>query len=250
MAAGNLLVIQAGGPTQVINESLCSVLDAERQKPGARRVFGARRGFEGLIRGHLADLSALTEDQISQVRRSPGAVLGSSRVKPSEPELERILEHLRKNEIHQALLIGGNGTMHAALALSEFSSGRNYELQVVGVPKTVDNDIPGTDRCPGYASAAKFVAQSTRDLGMDVRSLAQPVSILETMGRDVGWLAAASVMAKNHPGAAPHLVYIPEVPFDTDRFLADLDGVLRKQGWAIVVVSEGIRNGAGRPVYE
>jgi 6-phosphofructokinase 1 len=250
MAAGNLLVIQAGGPTQVINESLSAILDAERHQPGAGRVFGARRGFEGLIRGDLANLSALTEAQINQVRRSPGAVLGSSRVKPSEPEFEKILEHLRKNEIHQALLIGGNGTMHAALALSQFSRGRNYDLQVIGVPKTVDNDIQGTDRCPGYASAANFVAQSTRDLGMDVRSLAQPVSILETMGRDVGWLAAASVMAKSDPCAAPHLVYIPEVPFDTDRFLADLDAVLRKQGWAIVVVSEGIRNSAGRPVYE
>lgn len=250
MGGGNLLVVQAGGPTQVINESLCAVLDAERRQAGSRKVFGARRGLEGLIRGELADLSFLTEARLERIRRSPGAVLGSSRVKPSETEMDRILEHLRKQDIHQALLIGGNGTMHAALALSRFCNRQDYELQVIGIPKTVDNDIQGTDRCPGYASAAHFVAQSTQDLGMDVRSLVQPVSILETMGRDVGWLAAASVMGKKDVSDAPHLVYIPEVPFDTDQFLADLDAVIAKQGWAIVVVSEGIRDQAGRPVHE
>lgn len=250
MAGGNLLVIQAGGPTQVINESLCAVLDAERQQPRSGKVLGARNGLEGLICGKLADLSLLTEAQLERIRCSPGAVLGSSRVKPSEPEMDRIVGHLRKHEIHQALLIGGNGTMHAALALSQFCKRQNYEFQVIGIPKTVDNDIQGTDRCPGYASAAHFVAQSTQDLGMDVRSLTQPVSILETMGRDVGWLAAASVMGKKDTSDAPHLVYIPEVPFDTDQFLVNLDAVLARQGWAIVIVSEGIRDHTGRPVYE
>jgi 6-phosphofructokinase len=246
MAGGNLLVVQAGGPTQVINESLCAALE----EPTAGKVFGARRGFEGLIRGELAYLSSLTESQLERIRRSPGAVLGSSRVRPSEAEMDVILDHLRRRDIHQALLIGGNGTMQAALLLSRFSRSRNYELQIIGIPKTVDNDIQGTDRCPGYASAAHFVAQSTRDLGMDVRSLAQPVSILETMGRDVGWLAAAAVMARKDTADAPHLVYIPEVSFDTEKFLADLDSILRKQDWAIVVVSEGIRDAAGRLVYE
>ena len=250
MAGGNLLLIQAGGPTQVINESLYAALDETRQRNGAGKVFGARRGLEGLIRGEMADLSALTQSQLDQIRKSPGAVLGSSRVKPSNEKMSGILAHLREREIHQVLLIGGNGTMQAALALSRFCRHESYELQVIGIPKTVDNDINGTDRCPGYASAAHFIAQSTRDLGLDVRSLPQPVSILETMGRDVGWLAAATVMAKKDEHDAPHLVYIPEVPFELDKFLADLEGILRKQDWAIVVVSEGIRDGAGRPVYE
>jgi ATP-dependent phosphofructokinase / diphosphate-dependent phosphofructokinase len=250
MDGGNLLLIQAGGPTQVINESLYAALDETRQQRSAGKVFGARRGLEGLIRGEMVDLSLLTQTQLEQIRNSPGAVLRSSRVKPSNEEMSGILKHLRAREIHQVLLIGGNGTMQAALALSRFCHSERYELQVIGIPKTVDNDIKGTDRCPGYASAAHFIAQSTRDLGMDVRSLSQPVSILETMGRDVGWLAAATVMAKRDKHDAPHLIYIPEIPFELEKFLADLDGTLQRQDWAIVVVSEGIRDSAGRPVYE
>jgi len=148
------------------------------------------------------------------------------------------------------VFIGGNGTMHAALMISRFARKAGYELQVIGVPKTVDNDINGTDRCPGFASAARYVAQSTRDLGMDVRALSQPVSVLETMGRNVGWLAAASVMAKRDANDAPHLVYIPEVPFAMEKFLGDLDAVLKKQDWAIVVVSEGLKDEKGEPVFE
>jgi ATP-dependent phosphofructokinase / diphosphate-dependent phosphofructokinase len=250
MAGGNLLLIQAGGPTQVINESLYAAVDETRRQSVASRIFGAKRGLEGLVHGELADLSLLTQTQLEQIRNSPGAVLRSSRVKPSEMEMSEILKHLREHEIRQALLIGGNGTMQAARSLSQYCRRERYELQVIGIPKTVDNDINGTDRCPGYASAAHFIAQSTRDLGMDVRSLSQPVSILETMGRDVGWLAAATVMAKKSKQDAPHLVYIPEIAFELDRFLADLEEILRRQDWAIVVVSEGIRDGGGRPVYE
>ncbi|MFP5207898.1 MAG: diphosphate--fructose-6-phosphate 1-phosphotransferase [Acidobacteriota bacterium] len=250
MGAGNLVVIQAGGPTAVVNASLYAVLDSERRQKTSGRIFGSRNGLQGLIRGDLVDLGFLTSSQLELLRHSPGAMLGSSRVKPSEAELTGILRDLRERDIHQALFIGGNGTMHAALMISRFCKQANYEMQVVGIPKTVDNDINGTDRCPGYGSAARYVAQSTRDLGMDVRALAQPVSVLETMGRHVGWLAAASVMAKRSAQDAPHMVYIPEVPFEMDVFLTDLDTTLRKQNWAIVVVSEGLRDSAGRPVYE
>jgi 6-phosphofructokinase 1 len=234
----------------VVNESLYGVLNAERQHGNARKVFGARRGLQGLIHDDMADLGFLTTSQLEQIRRSPGAALGTSRANPTDAEMARILRYLEAREIHQALFIGGNGTMHAALRMSRFSKQEKYELQVIGIPKTVDNDIRGTDRCPGYASAARYVAQSTRDLGMDVRSLSQPVSILETMGRHVGWLAAASVAGKRNDREAPHLVYLPEVPFDTDHFIGELDAVLKRQDWAIVVVSEGIRDKAGKPVYE
>jgi ATP-dependent phosphofructokinase / diphosphate-dependent phosphofructokinase len=250
MAGTNLLVIQAGGPTAVVNESLYAVLDSQRQQRNGRRVFGARSGLQGLIEDNLVDLGFLTSSQLELLRHSPGAALGTSRVKPSEAEMSRILSHLRGRDIHQALFIGGNGTMHAALMMSRFCKQENYELQVIGVPKTVDNDINATDRSPGYASAARYVAQSTRDLGMDVRALPQPVSIFETMGRHVGWLAAASVAAKRGEHDAPHLIYLPEVPFDIDRFIADLDAVLKRQDWAIVVVSEGLKDKAGCPVYE
>lgn len=250
MAGTNLLVIQAGGPTAVVNESLFAVLDSQRQHQNGRKVFGARSGLQGLIHDNLVDLGFLTTAQLEVLRRSPGAALGTSRVKPKEDELSRIVDRLRERDIHQALFIGGNGTMHAALMISRFCKQQNYELQVVGVPKTVDNDIQATDRCPGYASAAHYVAQSTRDLGMDVRALPQPVSILETMGRHVGWLAAAAAAAKRSEHDAPHLVYLPEVPFDVDVFIADLEAVLKRQDWAIVVVSEGLKDKDGLPVFE
>lgn len=250
MTDGNLLLVQAGGPTPVVNESLYGVLDAQQRNASRRRIFGTRKGLQGLIRNELVDLGRLTRRDLELVRRSPGALLGSSRVKPSAAEMDTVLKHLREHEIHQAVFIGGNGTMLAALMISEFCKKAGYEIQVIGVPKTIDNDINGTDRCPGFASAAHYVAQSTRDLGMDVRALPQPVSILETMGRHVGWVAAASVMARRNADDAPHLVYIPEVPFVMEQFLANLDAVLRKQDWAIVVVSEGIKDEKGAPVFE
>jgi 6-phosphofructokinase 1 len=214
------------------------------------KIFGARHGLEGLIRGNVVDLGELANTQLERLRRTPGAALGSSRAKPSQSEMERILCFLRKLDIHRVLFIGGNGTMRAAHMFSEFCNKLGYELSLIGVPKTIDNDITGTDRCPGYASAARYVAQSTRDLGMDLRSLPQPVSIFETMGRDVGWLAGASAAGKQDEEDAPHLVYVPEVPFEVEKFLSDLEGILRKQSWAVVVVSEGIRDGAGRPIYQ
>ncbi len=140
--------------------------------------------------------------------------------------------------------------MHGAEAVSRHCRNCGYEIQVVGIPKTVDNDISVTDRCPGYASAARYVAQSTRDLGMDVRSLPQPVSILETMGRSVGWLAAASAAGKRDEEDAPHLVYLPERAFDMEEFLGSLERIVVRQGWAIVVVAEGIRDSNGQFVYQ
>ena len=250
MAGTNLLVIQAGGPTAVVNESLFAVVDAQRQQRNGRKVFGARSGLQGLIQDKLVDLEFLTAAQLEVLRNSPGAALGTSRVKPSDVELAQIVDRLRRREIHQALFIGGNGTMHAALMISRFCKEQGYELQVIGVPKTVDNDIRATDRCPGYASAAHYVAQSTRDLAMDLRALPQPVSILETMGRHVGWLAAASVAGKRNEAEAPHLVYLPEVSFNVDEFINDLEAVLKRQDWAIVVVSEGFKDEEGRPVFE
>jgi ATP-dependent phosphofructokinase / diphosphate-dependent phosphofructokinase len=250
MADGNLLVVQAGGPTQVLNETLCGALDEAYRQGSHRKIFGSRRALQGMIHGDLVHLSFLTSAQTDLIRRSPGAALGSSRIKPSSEDLESVVRNLRAHDIHQIVFIGGNGSMHAAREIHSFAKRQNYDIQVVGAPKTIDNDINGTDRCPGYASAARYIAQSTRDLGMDLRSLPQPVTILETMGRGVGWVAAASTLAKRDAEDAPHLVYIPEVPFDLDCFLSRLDAVLKAQGWAVVVVAEGIRDKHGKAVYE
>src|SRR5215813_3226496 len=249
MGADNLLILQGGGPTPVVNATLASAL-TEAHRRGKRKIFGARHSIEGLIGDQLIDLSNYTAAQLKRLSRTPGAALGSSRVKATEQDLQSIISRLRKLDIHEALFIGGNGTMRAAHAFSEFCRHERYELRIIGVPKTIDNDIEGTDRCPGYGSAARYVAQSTRDLGMDVRALPQPVSILETMGRSVGWLAAASAIARRDEQDAPQLLCLPEIPFIVDKFLAALDRILKKQNWAIVVVCEGIRDSDGNPVYE
>ena len=153
-------------------------------------------------------------------------------------------------DVRQLVFMGGNGTMAGAAIVSDFCRKQKFDVQIMGVPKTIDNDIAATDRCPGFASAARYVAQSTLDLSMDIRSLPQPVSIFETLGRDVGWLSASSTLSRVDPDDAPHLVYVPEVAFSVEKFLGDLDAVVSRIGWAVVVVSEGICYGDGTPVFE
>jgi len=246
----NLLVLQGGGPTPVVNASLFGVIDQARRSEKISGMFGARFGIEGAIKGDLVDLSALSGGELQKLRRSPGAALGSTRYKATDNDLEKLIENLKRNDIRIMIVIGGNGSLQSVPVIFDAAQRFKHDLSIIGVPKTIDNDIPGTDRCPGYASAARYVAQSVRDLGMDVRSLPQPVSIYETMGRSVGWLAAASVLAKLDEHHAPHLVYLPERPFDQDRFLGDIDTTVRKHGWAVAVVTEGVRSADGKPVYE
>ena len=241
----NLLVLQGGGPTPVLNASLFGVIDEAARSGRFKRILGARFGIEGLIKSDLVELSSLPTIELQKLRTSPGASLGSTRYKASDADLESILQNLRASDVRALIVIGGNGSLRGAQAISDAA-----DICVIGVPKTIDNDIPATDRCPGYASAARYVAQSVRDLGMDVRGLPQPVSIYETMGRSVGWLAAASVLGKLDEDHAPHLVYLPERAFDVQRFLGDIDRTVRKHGWAVAVVTEGIKSASGQPVFE
>jgi len=249
MAACNLMLVQGGGPTAVFNASLAACIEEARSDRSVHKIYGARFGTAGLSRGEVCDLTGISVSELSLLRNTPGAALGSSRFKPSEEDLHRELDTLRALDVHHMLFLGGNGTMHGALLFAEFCSTQGYSIEVVGIPKTVDNDLSGTDRSPGFASAARYVAQSTQDLGLDLRSLPQPVTILETMGRSVGWLAAAAVLARNSAGGAPHIVLVPEVPFDQDAFLAAVQQVVTRQGWAVVVAAEGICNADGSLVY-
>lgn len=250
MTARNLLIVQGGGPTQVLNATLAAIVDEARASGAFGQLYGARMGLKGFADGAFVDLNHLSTAQLAALRVSPGAALGTSRVKLSAADLDSLLAHLRRLDIHDLLLCGGNGTMCGADAVAAFCAASGYEARVLGIPKTVDNDIASTDRCPGYASAARYIAQSARDLGADVRSLPQPISILETMGRSVGWLAAATAAGKRCEEDAPHLVYIPELPFYMEEFLSSLDRIVARQGWAIVAVAEGIRNPDGSFVYQ
>ena len=246
----NIIVVQGGGPTPVLNATLAGILQEACLHNKIGRILGAQSGVAGIARDEIVELGNLSPAALDRLRLTPGAALGSSRSKPSPDQLDRIVQNLRHLDARYLLMIGGNGTMRGAEVISQACKDAAYDVQVIGIPKTIDNDIAVTDRCPGYASAARYVAQSTRDLGMDVRSLPQPVSIFETMGRDVGWVAAASAAAKLDEDDAPHLVYLPEQPFETETFLDDLDRVVTRLGWAVVVVSEGLRNGSGKLVYE
>jgi 6-phosphofructokinase 1 len=249
-ANGNLLVLQGGGPTPVLNASLFGAIDEARRSGRFNRLLGSRYGIQGLLSDDLVDLSGLPGAQLQRLRLTPGAALGTTRLKPADADLQRIIDLLRRRDVRTLLFIGGNGSLRGADAIARAADCAGHAMTVLGIPKTVDNDIPSTDRCPGFGSAARYVAQSVRDLGLDVRALSQPVSIYETMGRGVGWLAAAGVLARMDERSAPHLVYLPEQPFAVDRFLGDLDRVVKRLGWAIVVVSEGLVTADGKPVFE
>lgn len=250
MSPENLMVVQGGGPTAVFNTSLASILEEGLAQSRIGKIFGARAGMKGLPSGDAIDLSRLGRAEIASIAHSPGAALGSSRFKPTEEDLKHCVDHLRELEIRHLIFLGGNGTMSGAQRFGDFCRNQGFDLQIIGVPKTIDNDIAATDRCPGFGSAARYVAQSTLDLSMDIRSLPQPVSIFETLGRDVGWLAASATLARRKADDAPQLVYVPEIPFSEPQFLSDLDDVVSRVGWAIVVVSEGIANADGTPVFE
>ena len=250
MVVENLMIVQGGGPTAVFNASLASVITEALAHPRIGKIFGVRSGMKGLAEGEVFDLSHFTAGELLSMRNSPGAALGSSRFKPTEDDLERCLTHLRRLDVRHLVFMGGNGTMRGAEVVRTFCKNAHFEISIIGVPKTIDNDIAATDRCPGFGSAARFVAQCTLDLAMDIRSLPQPVSIFETLGRDVGWLAASSTLAKVDADDAPHLVYVPEIPFSRETFLSNLDRVVSRLGWAVVIVSEGTAYADGTPVFE
>jgi 6-phosphofructokinase 1 len=250
MTAGNLMIVQGGGATAVFNASLsCAIAEGIRQQ-AIGRIFGAHFGVKGLVHNDIVELGQMTAAELQLLRNSPGAFLGSSRYKPDQNDLDRMVTNLRRLDVRSLLFMGGNGTMRGAELVSRHCQAAGFEVRIAGVPKTVDNDIVATDRCPGFASGARYVAQSTRDLGTDIRALPQPVTILEVIGRSIGWLAAASTLAKVEEADAPHLVHLPEMPFHAEEFLATLDGIVTRIGWAVVVVSEGIRNPDGSLVYE
>ena len=250
MQAGNLMIVQGGGPTAVFNASLAAILEEARSRGIGGRIYGSYRGVRGLVHGEVLELDGVSPAALQMLRQSPGAALGSSRYKPTDEEFGKILRTLRRLDVRRVIFMGGNGTMRGAAIVSETCRAAGFEVQVIGVPKTIDNDLAVTDRSPGYASAARYVAQSTRDLGMDIRALPQPVSILETLGRNVGWLAAASALARRSADDAPHLIYFSEAAFSEEQFLGDVDDVVRRQGWCVVVVSEGLRKADGSPVYQ
>ena len=240
---------RAAVPTAVFNATLAEIVAEAQAQPRIGRILGSRAGIRGLLRNDILEMTDLSLADLERLRRTPGAALGSSRYQPSEADLRQLADALVELEVEFLIFMGGNGTMRGAELISLYLQSLNIEMCVVGVPKTVDNDIMETDRCPGFGSAARYAAISARELGADIRSLPQPVTILETMGRSVGWLAAATTLAHIGDNDAPHLVCIPEIPFELEPFLDTLDQLIRSQGWAVVVTAEGIVHADGEYVY-
>lgn len=252
MIKGNLLIGQSGGPTAVINATLAGALRESRQHL-AGEVFGMRGGLEGVL-GQLEPikLSNLSESQLENLAETSGAALGSGRIKPSESALLEALDYLKRYDIRYLIFIGGNGSMHTPLELERVARAEGYELYCVGAPKTIDNDLTGTDHAPGYGSAARWLAQHTLDSGLDLYTMRgfDHFKVVEAMGRHAGWLAAATILARFRPNDPPHLILLPEIAFDEAKFLTKVDEVFRREGCVLVVASEGVRDSKGRFLAE
>lgn len=250
MLKGNAIVGQSGGPTSVINSSLAGVMAAAKKSEQISTLYGMHFGIEGFMNEDLWDLSKHDQSVIDGLRKTPSSALGSSRHKLQDEDFPVILNVLKKFDIRYFFLIGGNDTMDTVHRVEEYCRREGYELYGIGIPKTVDNDLYGTDHTPGFASAARYNALSVQQAGAlakDMRKVDQFV-VYQTIGRDAGWLAAATVLAKKEESDAPHLIYCPERVFDADKFLEDAKACIEKYGWVSVVVSEGLKYADGTPV--
>lgn len=246
----NALVGQSGGPTSVINASLAGVVDGCRASRRIRRVLGMRFGIEGVLGDHLVDLSAQTPAVIKALRSTPSSALGSSRLKLREEHFEPILRQLRKYDVRYLLMIGGNDTMDTIHRVTEYAAAQGYELHGVGIPKTVDNDLHGTDHTPGFPSAARYVALSVLQAGRLARDMQRvdQFVVFQTVGRSAGWLPAAASCAQREAGDPPHVILMPERPFLRGEFLDAVRRAHSKYGYCSIVCGEGITNPDGTPV--
>ncbi len=244
---GNLLVGQGGGPTAVINASLLGVVEEARQHQEAERILGMRNGVVGLLGDDLIDLGQEDAGNLRLVGRSPAAALGTCRRRFTPTDGESALNVLAAHNIRFLLYIGGNDSADTAHQIQSLADAGGYELRCVGVPKTIDNDLAEMDHTPGYGSAARYVAMAARDCAYDEASIAltDQVTILEVMGRNAGWLAAATTLARTNEDDAPHLVYVPERPVSAATVVRQVKDVLARHGHAVIVVTETIRDEAG-----
>ena len=250
----NLLYAQAGGTTAVINASAAGVIAAARaQRPRIGAVLAARYGILGVLAESLCDCEGLDADVLAA---TPGGFFGACRFNIPPPDerpalYDRLFAVLEAHRIGALLYNGGNGSLETVVKISEAARRRGYPLVCVGVPKTIDNDIEGCDCCPGYGSAAKYLATSMREVCRDLSGMLSHrgrIFVMETMGRNAGWLAAATSLAARDPDEAPHIVLVPEVPFDEARLLARAEAVVSRLGYCAITVAEGIRRVDGRPV--
>lgn len=259
MPAPNALYAQSGGPTAVINATAQGVIEAVRRaRPAIGKLYAARNGILGALHEQLLDTDAASAEEVAALGQRPGSAFGTARYKlarfiDDEREYHRLIDVFRAHAIGLVFFNGGNDSMDTALKLSELGRRLDYPITCIGLPKTVDNDLPVTDCCPGFGSAAKYVAVSTREAALDVAGMARTstrVFILEVMGRHAGWIAAAGGLAGTGAGDAPHIILFPEVPFEADRFLKRVRESVERHEYCVIVASEGARYADGRFLSE
>lgn len=247
---GKVVVAQGGGPTAVINQSLVGAVLESRKFPEVTRVWGARHGVRGIVDETFVDLSEATTHNLERVAQTPSSALGSTRDKPDAEYCHRIFKVFEKHDVRYFFYIGGNDSSDTVRIVNEHAAREGYELRAIHIPKTVDNDLPINDHCPGYPSAARFVACAIGGVNADNMALLG-VYIAVIMGRHAGWLTAAAALARKHDDDGPHLIYVPERPFSIDQYLGDIDRVYKKQGRCVVALSEGVwasRDGKGKEI--
>lgn len=252
---GNCIVAQSGGPTSVINASLLGVIKASFDSPLISKVYGAANGIVGIINDILYDLNLEDMEELELLKYTPASALGSCRHKladynTDDSEYKKILEVFKKRNIRYFFYIGGNDSMDTCNKISKYLMKNGFKCIVIGIPKTIDNDLFGTDHSPGFASCAKYIATSIAEISLDTRVYNYGnISIVEVMGRNAGWLAAASSLASIN-GLGADLIYLPEVPFDIDKFINDVNDVYVAKGKVVVAVSEGIKDKDGKYINE
>jgi len=255
MTAKNAFYAQSGGVTAVINASACGVIETARQhKDVIAKVYAGRNGIIGALTEDLIDTSQESDEAIAGLRYTPAGAFGSCRyqlksLEENPREYERLIEVFRAHNIGYFFYNGGGDSADTCLKVAQLSEKAGFPIQAIHVPKTVDNDLPVTDNCPGFGSVAKYIAVSTREASFDVRSMAKTstrVFVLEVMGRHAGWIAAAAGLASDAETEIPIVILFPEIPFDKERFLAKVESMVKQYGYCTVVVSEGVRDGEGK----
>ena len=250
---GNLLVGQSGGPTTVINSSIAGVVSEALNHSCVEEIYGGLNGVLGILNEEFIDLASESQQTIRGLRHTPGAALGTCRYKlKKQADFDRVIEVFKAHNIRYFFYAGGNDSQDTADKISKLAQAQGWEMRVIGVPKTIDNDLVSTDHCPGYGSVIKHISTIVRELACDHQAMGQGdlVSILEVMGRSAGWIAAGAALAKrrDHPHDPPHIILLPEVPFDNDKFLEDVRRVLKREKYCLVVVGEGLLDKDGNYV--
>ncbi|HLD17170.1 MAG TPA: 6-phosphofructokinase [Coxiellaceae bacterium] len=254
----NVFYAQSGGPTAVINATACGLIEAARKHPQLGTVFAGHNGITGALKEELLDTSQESEEAIRALLHTPASAFGSCRyrLKPFEQDrsqYERLIEVFKAHDIGYFFYNGGGDSQDTTYKISQMSHAMNYPLTCIGLPKTIDNDLSQTDNCPGFGSVAKYVAISTQEAALDIAGMAATstkVFILEVMGRHSGWIAAASGLLTQQAGDPPHLILLPEIAFDHEAFLAKVKATVEKEGYCVIVASEGLRETDGRFLKE